>query len=157
MPALIHLVAGLGVLACAAIYGGDLFAAIVLRSALSDVDVQSLTTVMGRIHRYGDRRMPILFVVSVAANILDAILAFITERTVVVAVSAVATVALLCWIVVFLRVSAPVNRALTAAANAGTTLCNARALQRRWNLALPARLSLQAVALAALCAALALA
>lgn len=157
MTTLIHLIAGLGVLACAGIYGGDLFAAIVLRSALSDLDAQTLTTMMGRVHRYGDRQMPILFVVSLVASILTAILALITDRTEVVAVSAVATVVLLCWIVVFLRVSAPVNRAFTTAADAGTTLPDAHPLQRRWKRAIPTRLSLQTVALIALCAALSLA
>lgn len=157
MDVLVHLLPGIAVLACAAVYGADLFAAVVLRSALSEVDDRTLVDAMGRVHRYGDRRMPVPFAVGVVASLLGAVVALVAGRTPVAVASAVAVVALGCWITVYSRVSAPVNRALTTAAVEGAELPDARALQRRWDSALPLRLTLQAVAVAALCTALALA
>jgi hypothetical protein len=64
--------------------------------------------------------------------------------------AAVALVALLTWLVLFVRVSAPVNRLLRAAAAAGTVPPETRALQRRWDSVLWARAVLQGIALVAL-------
>lgn len=157
MNVLIHVLPGIAVLACAAVYGADLFATIVLRSALSEVDDQTLTTTMGRVHKYGDKRLPVPFVVSVAASILSVVAALVSGRTAVSVASMVAVAALLCWISIFFRVSAPINRAFIAAATGEAALPDARALQRRWESVLPARLTLQAIAVAAQCTALALA
>lgn len=157
MNVLIHVLPGIAVLACSAIYGADLFATIVLRSALSEVDDQTLTTTMGRVHYYGDQRLPVPFVVGIVAGILSAVAALVAGRTAVSVASMVSVVALLCWISIYFRVSAPINRALIAAATGDAVLPDARALQRRWDSVLPARLTLQAIAVAALCTALALA
>lgn len=157
MDILIHVLPGIAVLACAAVYGADLFAAIVLRSALSEVDDQTLTDTMGRVHKYGDKRMPVPFAIGVLASVLSVVFALIDGRTGAAVASAVAVVALLCWITIFFRVSAPVNRAITDAAVAGAALPEVRALQQRWDSVIPFRLALQATAVAALCTALALA
>jgi hypothetical protein len=60
------------------------------------------------------------------------------------------------WLIIYLRISAPVNHALTAAAASGRIPPDARSLQRRWDSVITTRALLQAVAVAALCAALAL-
>ena len=49
----------IAVLATAVVYGTDVFCAIVLRPALAAVDDGALVAVMGSVHRYGDRRMPV--------------------------------------------------------------------------------------------------
>jgi hypothetical protein len=157
MNILVHVLPGIAVLACAAVYGADLFAAIVLRSALSEVDDRTLTATMSRVHRYGDRRMPVPFALGVVASILSVVVALVAGRTAVAVASAVAVAAFLCWITVFLRVSAPINRAFIAAAAGDTALPDAHVLQRRWDSVIPLRLALQAIAVAALCTALALA
>jgi hypothetical protein len=59
------------------------------------------------------------------------------------------------WLIIYLRISAPINRVLTAAARAGSSPADARSLQHRWDSVITARAILQAVAAAALCAALA--
>jgi hypothetical protein len=66
-------------------------------------------------------------------------------------------VVLAAWLVIYARISAPVNHALTAAATAGDVPPGARALQRRWDRVITARAILQGIAVAALCAALILA
>jgi hypothetical protein len=157
MNILIQVLPGIAVLACSAVYGADLFAAIVLRSALSEVDDRTLTITMGRVHRYGDRRLPVPFVLSVVTSVLGAVAALVAGRTAVALANTLAVAALLCWISIYFRVSAPINRALIAAAAGSTALPNVRDLQRRWDSVVPLRLSLQAIAVAALCTAIALA
>ena len=51
--------ASLGALACAVVYGTDVFAAIVLRPALAALDDGALVQAAGRIHQYADQRMPL--------------------------------------------------------------------------------------------------
>ena len=51
--------AALAALACAVVYGTDMFAALVLRPALAALDDATLTPAAGRIHQYADQRMPL--------------------------------------------------------------------------------------------------
>ena len=61
---------------------------------------------------------------------------------------------LLVWLVVYLRVSAPINRQLTAAAQARGVPANARALQANWDRVINLRAVLHGLAVCALCVAL---
>jgi hypothetical protein len=101
--------------------------------------------------------LPFPFALGVATSVLSVVTALVAGRTAVAVASMVAVVALLCWISIYFRVSAPINRALIAAAAGERALPEARAMQRRWDSVVPARLTLQAIAVAALCTALALA
>jgi len=148
--------AAIAVLALAAIYGAEVFAIVVLRSALAQVDEPTLNTTMGRIHQYGDRRLPVFFIVGLLAAILSGVTAALAGGR-SIAVIGVAVLSLLAWLWVFLRISAPINRALTAAVVSGRTPPDdARDLQQRWDRVITIRLTLQSLALAALCVALAL-
>jgi hypothetical protein len=53
------------------------------------------------------------------------------------------------WVLLHLRISAPVNRELTAAADAHQTPANARALQRDWDRVIVPRAVLQGLAVLA--------
>jgi len=55
------------------------------------------------------------------------------------------------WVLLYLRVSAPINRALTAAADKHETPANARTLQHDWDSIIAPRAVLQGLAIAALC------
>jgi hypothetical protein len=143
-------------MAGAVIYGTDVFCAIVQRPALALVDDRTLTSVMGRVHQYGDRRLPVPGVLSVTAAVLAAVSAGIAGHAAAAAVAGVAVAALAVWLIIYLRISAPVNHALTAAAASGHIPPDARSLQRRWDSVITIRAVLQAAAVAALCAALAL-
>jgi hypothetical protein len=55
---LAQLAALVAILSIGVVYGTDTFCALVQRPALAGVDDETLTTVMGNVHRYGDRRMP---------------------------------------------------------------------------------------------------
>jgi len=66
-------------------------------------------------------------------------------------------VALVVWLTVYVRVAKPVNTEQTAAAQSGITPPNARALQEKWDSVINVRVALQAIAVAGLCTAIALA
>ena len=146
----------IGILATGVVYGTDVFCAMVLRPALAKVDDNALVAVMGHVHRYGDRRMPAPGVLGVVATAAAAVLAVVDAQWFRVAASGVALFLLVVWLVVYARVSAPVNRQLTAAADEGRRLPNGRALQAKWDRVIVARATLQGVAVAALCVVLAI-
>jgi hypothetical protein len=139
------------VLGTAVVYGTDVFSAIVLRPALAMVDDHALVAVTGSVHRYGDRRMPVPGVLGTFATAATAVLAMATADWAQAIAATAALVLLLVWIVLYARVSAPINRRLTAAAEAGQPLPNGRVLQAEWDRIIGARATLQGLALAALC------
>jgi len=151
-----HVLAGVALMAGAVIYGTDVFCAIVQRPALARVDDRTLTSMMGRVHQYGDRRLPVPGVLSIIAAVLATVTAAIAGHAAAAAAAGAAVAVLVVWLIIYLRISAPVNHALTAAAAGGQIPPDARSLQRRWDSVITTRALLQAVAVAALCAALAL-
>jgi hypothetical protein len=144
----------IAVLGTAVVYGTDVFCAIVLRPALALVDDRVLVAVMGSVHRYGDRRMSAPGVLGVVATATTAVLATVAAHRAQAIAAAAALVLLLVWIAFYRQVSAPINRQLTAAANASQPLPNGRVLQAKWDRIIGARAMLQGLALAALCVAL---
>jgi hypothetical protein len=141
----------IAVLGTAVVYGTDVFCAIVLRPALAVVDDRALVAVMGSVHRYGDRRMPVPGVLGVVATAVCAALATVAAHWAQTIAAGAALAALVIWLVLYTRVSAPINRQLTAAADASRALPNGRALQAQWDRIIGARAMLQGLAVAALC------
>lgn len=142
------------VLATAVVYGTDVFCAIVLRPALAAVDDRALVAVMGRVHRYGDRRMPAPGVLGILATATAVGTAVLSAHWAQAVAAATALALLVVWIALYATVSAPINRRMTAAAETGGALPNGRALQRDWDRIIALRATLQGLAVAALCAAL---
>ena len=155
MIILSQILAAVALLASAIIYGTDVFCAIVQRPALAQVSDGALTRVMGRVHEYGDRRLPLPGVIGLIAAALAAITAGIAGHAVAAAAAAAAVALQVVWLVIYLRISAPVNHVLTSAARAGHVPADARSLQLRWDSVITARAILQAAAAIALCVALA--
>jgi hypothetical protein len=141
----------IAVLGTAVVYGTDVFCATVLRPALASVDDRALVAVMGRVHRYGDRRMPVPGVLGIVGAAVSAVLAAVAAHVVQAIAASAAVVLLLGWLVLYARVSAPINRQLTAASDADEPLPNGRALQAKWDRIIDARAILQGLAVAALC------
>lgn len=155
MIPIVHLVIAVAILATAVVFGTDVFCAVVQRPALAHVDDDTLTAVMGSIHRYGDRRMPVAGVTGLIAVVAAAVLMAVAGRTVTAAFLVAALLALIAWLVVYVSISAPVNRQLAAAAAHHRPHPEARSLQRAWDAVIGARAVLQGIALAALCVAMA--
>jgi hypothetical protein len=141
----------LAVLGTAVVFGTDVFCALVQRPALAAVDDRALVAVMGNVHRYGDRRMPIPGVVGMVAAAASAVLAAVAGQWVQAIPVAVALALLLVWLVLYLRISAPINRQLTAASISGEVPSNARALQNNWDRVIDTRAVIQGLAVTGLC------
>ena len=139
----------IAVLGTAVVYGTDVFCALVQRPALAHVDDRALVAVMGNVHRYGDRRMPVPGGLGMAAAAVSAALAVASGRWAQAVAAGSAVGLLVLWL--YLRVSAPINRQLTAAADHPEQPTDARALQRRWDKVITTRATLPGMAVAALC------
>ena len=144
----------IAVLGTAVVYGTDVFCAIVQRPALARVDDRALLVVMGNIHRYGDRRMPVPGVLGLVAAAISLVFAAASGRWTQAAAAGVAVGVLLVWLVIYLRVSAPINRQLIAAIGQSDPAINARELQHNWDRVITIRAVLQGLAVTALCTAL---
>jgi hypothetical protein len=154
MTELAHVAALIGVLGTAVVYGTDVFCAMVQRPALARIDDRALVAVMGNVHRYGDRRMPLPGVLGLIAAAASAAVAAAAGRWTAAVTAGAAIALLLVWLVLYVRVSKPINRQLTAAAQAHDVPANAQALQANWDRIITARATLQGLAVCALCVAL---
>jgi hypothetical protein len=139
-----------GVLTAGIIYGTDVFCAVVQRPALARLDDATMTAVMGRVHEYGDRRLPVPGVIGILAAVTATAARAVSGSPAGAIAAGIALIAMLTWLGLYLRVAAPINRALTAAAGAHVTPGNARGLQSRWDSIITARALLMAVAVAGL-------
>ena len=149
MNALAVSAAIIGIGSAGIIYGTDVFCALVLRPAAADAKTASIADLIGRIHHYGDRRLPIPGVLSVLAA---AVAVAVSRTTLGHAGGAVALAALLSWLGIYARVSAPINERLREAAATGHVPADTRSLQQRWDSVIWFRAGLQALALAGLLA-----
>lgn len=153
----VALAAGLvALLGIGVVFGTDAFCALVMRPALARVDDASLTSVMGNVHRYGDVRMPVPGVAGLVGSAVVAVLAALVGRGGAAVLAGVSLVLLVVWLVLYVRISAPVNRRLTAAADRGETPADTRALQAGWDRIIVLRAALQGAALLGVAAALVL-
>lgn len=155
MRTLTELLAGVAILANAVVYGTDVFGAIVLRPAIAAVDDRTLTQMLGHVHRVADRRFPPIGASGLVAALATAAVAAASGHATSAVAAALAALALIIFLVIYGRVSKPVNTALTAAAVADRVPGDVRQLQARWDSVIAARVALQSVALGALCVALA--
>ena len=128
-----HLAALIAVMGTGVVYGTDAFCTFVQRPALARVDDATLTAVMGNVHRFGDRRMPAPGILGIIAAAAASVFAALADRPAASATAGAALALLLVWLLLYLRISAPINRTLTAAADQHETPPNARALQRDWD------------------------
>jgi hypothetical protein len=149
-----HVFALIAVLATAVVYGTDVFCALVQRPALAHVDDRVLLAVMGNVHRYGDRRMPIPGVIGIVAAVVSAVFAAASGRWAQVIAAGVALGLLVVWLALYLSFSKPINRQLTAASDQADSVVDARALQQKWDSVITIRAVLQGLAVTALCTAL---
>ena len=148
MNAFATIAAVTGVLATGIIYGTDVFCALVQRPALARLDDATMAEAMGRVHQYGDRRLPAPGIIGILAAAAATAAATVSGSPASATAAGIALIATLTWLGLYLRVA--VSRALTAAAIAHVTPGNARALQSRWDSIITTRALLMAAAVAGL-------
>jgi hypothetical protein len=150
MIELAHVAAIISLCGTALVFGTDAFCALVQRPALARVDDSTLTAVMGNVHRYGDKRMPVPGVIGLLFAAIAAVTGALAGNTPVLALDASTVVAWVTWLLIYARISAPINRQLIAAADAGRTAKDARDLQARWDAVIVLRATLLGIGLIAL-------
>jgi hypothetical protein len=155
MATVIEIFAGLAVLSNAVIYGTDVFGAIVQRPAMAAVDDRTLTQALGHIHLIADVRFKAIGIAGLIAAIATTIAAAVSGHWISTGAGAVASLALITFLILYTRIAKPINTALTTAALADRIPDDARGLQARWDSIINLRAALQGFALAALCASIA--
>ena len=113
MTLLAQFAALLAIVSNGVVYGTDAFCALVLRPALARVDDATLTAIMGNVHRYGDRRMPAPGILGLIAAAAASLIAAVAGHPAESATAGAAVLLLVGWVVLYLRISAPINRTLT--------------------------------------------
>ncbi|MFD5224227.1 DUF1772 domain-containing protein [Microbacterium sp. NPDC058342] len=148
--------ATIALLGIGVIFGADVLAAVVLRPVYASVDEHTLVQAVGRGHHFGDRRLPVAGILGVVCTAITAALALIAGMLLPGILAAVALLLLLIWLLLFARISKPINARLSAAALAHEVPADARALQDRWESIITLRAVIQGAAVVLLCAVLAL-
>jgi hypothetical protein len=146
-----QILAAIAVVTNAVVFGTDFFSALVVRPALSHVDDHTLVQMMGNVHRYGDARLALPGTIGLTAAVASAVVAGIHGNATATTGAAVASVALIVWLVVFNKVPAPINRQMTHAVSTNGTLPDARTLQSQSDRVLGILVTLQCLSLVALC------
>ena len=157
MTVLLDILATAAALATAVIFGTDTLGALVMRPTYAAVDDATMTRVVGVAHRFGNARMPVPGILSVVAGAAATLTAFLAGHPAAGAAAGSALLLLLVWLVLFNRISLPINKVFIEAAEAGQVPAGARRLQERWDSIINLRAVLQGVALLGFCLTLALA
>ncbi len=134
-----------GLMSTAVIFGTDMFFLTVGRPGLRLAPQATSTEVMGFIHLFGDKRMPIWGILALLSNLLLVLFSGSRHRTFYL----LSLSMLILFVVIYDRLSKPINRLQTAAARTGRRLDNAGALQASWDRSLMMRVPLLAVSMLA--------
>ena len=134
-----------GLISTAVIFGTDVFFLTVGRPALRLASQSTTTEVMGFMHLFGDRRMPIWGISAMLSNALLTLFSGSRYR----ALYLLSLTVLILFVVMYDRFSKSINRLQTQAAKTGRSLDNARMLQASWDRSLLMRVPLLAVSMLA--------
>jgi len=132
-----------GLISTAVIFGTDVLFLTVGRPALRLASESAATEVMGFIHLFGDKRMPVWGILAILSNFLLVLFNRNAHR----AWYLLSLCMLILFVVVYDRFSKPINRLQTEAAKTGRRLENARVLQASWDRSLLTRVPLLAVSM----------
>lgn len=150
MNHLIWPVSLVGILSTAVVCGTDMFFLTVGRPALRLASPSAGTEVMGFIHMFGDARMPIWGVLAILSNFLLTLFSRSGHRGFHFASLSM----LILFVVIYNRLSKPINQLQTEAAKTGERLDNAGELQASWDRSVMIRTPLLVASLIAQCLAL---
>ena len=118
-----------GILSTAVVLGTDMFFLTIGRAALRMASPSAGTEIMGFFHLFADARMPIWGVLAILANLLLAVLSKSGQRWFYFA----SLLMLILFVIIYNRLSKPINRLQTDAAKTGERLNNGRELQASWD------------------------
>jgi hypothetical protein len=139
-----------GILSTAVVFGTDMFFLTIGRPALRLASPSAGTEIMGFFHMFADARMPFWGVSAILSNFLLIGLSKNGQRWFYFA----SLLMLMLFVIIYNRLSRPINRLQTEAAKTGQTLNNSRELRASWDRSLMTRVPLLVVSLVAQCLAL---
>jgi hypothetical protein len=137
----------IGILSTAVVCGTDMFFLTIGRPALRLASSSAGTEVMGFLHVFADARMPIWGVSAILSNFLLIVFSRSEQRWFYFA----SLLMLILFVIVYDRLSKPINRLQTEAAKTGKSLNNGRELQASWDRSVMIRVPLLVVSLFAQC------
>ena len=135
-----------GILGTAVVCGTDMFFLTIGRPALRLASPSAATEIMGFFHLFADARMPIWGVSAILSHFLP-VLSKSGQRWFYLALLFM----LILFVILYNRLSKPINRLQTEAAKTGERLNNGRELQASWDRAVMIRVPLLVVSLLAQC------
>ena len=141
------LLSPVGILSTAVVCGTDMFFLTIGRPALRLASPSAGTEIMGFFHMFADARMPIWGASAILSNILLVVFSRTGQRW----FYAVSVLMLISFVIVYNRLSKPINRLQTEAAKTGRSLDNGRELQASWDRSVMIRVPLLVVSLLAQC------
>ena len=136
-----------GILSTAVVCGTDMFFLTIGRPALRLASSSAGTEVMGFLHVFADARMPIWGVSAILSNFLLLVFSRGEQRWFYFA----SLLMLILFVIVYDRLSKPINRLQTEAAKTGKSLNNGRELQASWDRSVMIRVPLLVLSLFAQC------
>jgi hypothetical protein len=134
-----------GILSTAVVFGTDMFFLTIGRPALKLASPSAGTEIMGFFHMFADARMPIWGFSAILFNFLLVLFSKDGQRWFYLA----SLLMLILFVIIYNRLSKPINRLQTEAAKNGERLKNGRELQASWDRALIIRVPLLVVSLLA--------
>jgi hypothetical protein len=135
-----------GILSTAVVCGTDMFFLTIGRPALRLASPSAGTEVMGFLHMFADARMPIWGISAILSNLL--LVAFSRSGRWFYLAS---LLMLILFVIIYNRLSKPINWLQTEAARTGERLDNGRELQASWDRSVMIRVPLLVVSLLAQC------
>ena len=141
------LLSPIGILSTAVVLGTDMFFLTVGRPALRLASPSAGTEIMGFFHMFADARMPIWGVSAILSNLLLVVFSRSAQRWFYFA----SLLLLILFVVIYARLSKPINRLQTEAARTGESLNNGRELQASWDRSVMIRVPLLVGSLLAQC------
>lgn len=137
----IHILNGLAIVATAVVFGTDVFFALIGKKALANSKDSSMGDVIGHIHAVADIRMPVFGVTAVVSTLLQVLLSGFQVLPLI------SLLALLLHLLIYLRISKPINAIMVEGVKFGRLISNIRELQQRWDRVISLRAILLFVAM----------
>jgi hypothetical protein len=134
-----------GIVSTAVVFGTDMFFLAIGRPALKLASPSAGTEIMGFFHMFADARMPIWGVSAILSNFLLVLFSRDGQRWFYLA----SLLMLILFVIIYNRLSKPINRLQTEAAKNGERLNNGQELQASWDRSLIIRVPLLVVSLLA--------
>lgn len=128
---IIHAVNGIAILSTGIVFGTDMFYALVGKKAAANSKKNSIEDLLGHTHAIADKCMPVIGATSVITTV--ALIIIYGFKTFEGWLAIIALAGLLTQLIIYIRISQPINKILSEGALSGRVVSNVRQLQNKWD------------------------